>query len=194
MAQTESAQYSLKACLGRKGWSPVLPGAPCRWKNTSSTINWPVVQVSSLLFMKMQILPVHICIFLLWHCRYHSFICCDFWLYTQLMAQDFSLINLNGCWHAKHCVCWFIVDTSNAYLCKAFQNPICFSLSAVYLFLGISLWWTMKTDTWLSLQFLVRFTLNSVAERSNICVGSPQREFFLVFKNVSFFSFLFFFF
>lgn len=105
---------------------------------------------------------IHICIFLLWHCGYHSLICCDFRFFTALMAQDFSRINLNGCWRAKHCVHWFIEDTSNAYPCKAFQNPICFSLSAVCLFLGISLWWTMKTDAWLSLQFLVRFNLNFV--------------------------------
>lgn len=103
---------------------------------------------------------IRLCIFLLWHGGYHSLVCCDFRLFIQLMAQDFSLINLNGCWCAKHCILWFIEVTSNAYSSKAFQNPICLSLSALFLFLGISFWWTMKTDAWLSLQFLVRFTLN----------------------------------
>lgn len=141
------------------------PRSTVHVRNISPAIKWPLHAGHPYFLWRCkpyQPHRIHICIFLLWHCGYHSLICCDFRLFTQLMAQDSSLINLNGCWHAKHCIVRFIEDPSKAYPCKAFQNPICFSHSAVSLFLGISLWWTVETDVWLSLQFLVRFTLNFV--------------------------------
>lgn len=81
----------------------------------------PRQKSSSLQFlMHLLTLQTKNCIFYPMPCGYHSLICCDFRLFTQLVAQDSNLINLNGCWHAKHCTLRFIEDASKAYPCKAF--------------------------------------------------------------------------
>lgn len=148
------------------------------------------MQLSSLLHVKEQILPVRLhprlyfCLVTLWVPLAHLL---QVLIIHRAGGTRLCLTNLNGCWRATHCVLWFIDDTSNTYPCKAFQNPVCFSLSAVCFFFGITL--MDNENRCLAFTSVSSQVYSEFCALSNICVASPQRGFFLVFKDVSFMGF-----